>query len=568
VKKTNSLQRLILIVATTVGLPAGIARAQYTLTTLVSFNGTNGQYPEAGLTLSGNTLYGTTVNGGTGYDGQPKTGDGIVFSVPVTGGTPTVLVSFNGSNGANPVAGLIPSADGSTLYGTTFAGGAGWNPGSNDSGGGTVFSVPITGGTPTDLALLNFTTGIFPAAGLTLSGNTLYGTTTSGGGYMGGTVFSVPVTGGTPTVLASFNVLDEYQPMAGLTLSGDGNTLYGTTEEGGSHLSPGTVFSVPITGGTPTVLASLTPSTGSQPVGGLILSGDTLYGTTSFIGKVFSVPITGGTPTVLASLKGGSFAGLTLSGNTLYGTTSSGGAYGDGMVFSVPITGGTPTVLASFNGTNGEEPLAGLTLSGNTLYGATYEGGANGDGTVFALMLNAAWVSSSAPTAYGSPVGTLAISRVNGVYSIASADFTATSTGYLDVAGLDPTDTEVYALDIIDSVPANLASDLADAVSEIDAANYSGYSLTASTTDPTGEFGSGYNFYITVSGSTLETGSPYFGFDFTQLTGITDTLSVDAVAATGVPEPTTTSLLAASAGILLRRERRTTEIERSQSGSK
>ena len=36
---------------------------------------------------------------------------------PLSGGSPTVLASFNGSNGENPEAGLTLS--GNTLYGTT-----------------------------------------------------------------------------------------------------------------------------------------------------------------------------------------------------------------------------------------------------------------------------------------------------------------------------------------------------------------------------------------------------------------------------------------------------------------
>ena len=64
----------------------------------------------AGLTLSGNTLYGTTQYGGAN-------GDGTVFSVPLSGGSPTVLASFNGSNGNEPLGGLTLS--GNTLYGTT-----------------------------------------------------------------------------------------------------------------------------------------------------------------------------------------------------------------------------------------------------------------------------------------------------------------------------------------------------------------------------------------------------------------------------------------------------------------
>ena len=153
---------------------AGIGHAQ-TITTLASFNGANGESPVAGLTLSGSTLYGTTVDGGAN-------GYGEVFSVPVTGGTPTILASFNGRNGENPFADLTLSA--STLYGTTY-----------DGGYGTVFSLPVTGGTPTVLASFGDSNGCSPYAGLILSsdGTTLYGTTLGGGTYNAGTVFSLSI---------------------------------------------------------------------------------------------------------------------------------------------------------------------------------------------------------------------------------------------------------------------------------------------------------------------------------------------------------------------------------------
>ena len=108
-------------------------------------------------------------------------------------------------------------------------------------------------------------------------------------------------------------------------------------------------------------------------------------------GTVFSIPVNGGSPTVLASFNFSNGAnprgGLTLSGNTLYGTTEMGGnlsvngGNGDGTVFSVPLSGGSPMVLASFNGTDGSFPAAALTLSGGTLYGTTDQGGAGNDGT-------------------------------------------------------------------------------------------------------------------------------------------------------------------------------------------
>ena len=92
-----------------------------TLTTLASFDGTNGANPARDLTLVGSTLYGTTSYSGIGSNGTAFTGDGTVFSIPVTGGAATILASFNGADGAIPYSSMTLS--GSTFYGTTDAGG-------------------------------------------------------------------------------------------------------------------------------------------------------------------------------------------------------------------------------------------------------------------------------------------------------------------------------------------------------------------------------------------------------------------------------------------------------------
>ena len=131
------------------------AEAQ-TLTVLHSFNGAEGSYPIGDLTLSGSTLYGVT-QGDSGTHNY-----GTVFSIPVSGGTPTTLFTFNMSytgqspHGTNPVGGLTLS--GSTLYGMTEYGGT--NGGTN--GDGTIFSIPTSGGTPTTLFIFDGTHGRNP----------------------------------------------------------------------------------------------------------------------------------------------------------------------------------------------------------------------------------------------------------------------------------------------------------------------------------------------------------------------------------------------------------------------
>jgi uncharacterized repeat protein (TIGR03803 family) len=205
---------------------AGTASLQAQVTILANL--TNGANPLGGLTLSGSTLYGSTADGGTN-------GDGEVFSLPVGGGTPTVLANFSGLNGDGPQGELILS--GSTLYGTASSGGS-------TSGDGEVFSLPVGGGTPTVLSSFNGTNGENPYVGLTLSGSTLYGTAFGGGADGHGDVFSVPVGGGTLTDLADFNITNGANPESSLLLSADGSTLYGTTADGGTN-GNGVVFSVP-----------------------------------------------------------------------------------------------------------------------------------------------------------------------------------------------------------------------------------------------------------------------------------------------------------------------------------
>ncbi len=88
------------------------------VTLLGSFNrSTTGEAPEGGLTLVGSRLYGTTSEGGTNNDGT-------IFSVSLGGGDLSTVATFNGTNGASSFSTLTLSADGTTLYGATEEGGS------------------------------------------------------------------------------------------------------------------------------------------------------------------------------------------------------------------------------------------------------------------------------------------------------------------------------------------------------------------------------------------------------------------------------------------------------------
>jgi uncharacterized repeat protein (TIGR03803 family) len=156
------------------------------LTTLISFNNTNGANPIGGLIFGKDGfLYGTTGFGG------PNLGFGTVFKL-TTNGNLTTLYNFQGTNGQDPSFRLIFGNDG-RLYGTTSFGG---DPANSNSGigSGSVFGI-TTNGTFTTLFLFHGTNGSNPAASLTLGpdGN-LYGTTAQGGPGGGGTIFRVVLT--------------------------------------------------------------------------------------------------------------------------------------------------------------------------------------------------------------------------------------------------------------------------------------------------------------------------------------------------------------------------------------
>jgi uncharacterized repeat protein (TIGR03803 family) len=351
-RRTNKVFLLPVLVVGLRCVLAGQVSGQ-TLTTLHSFSGYLANAPLGGLVLSSNTLYGATP-------GQGRYG--IVFKVD-TGGTGfTVLHSFNYGDGEKPWGGLL--LWGTTLYGTTTSGGSG--------GLGTVFAVNTDGMGFTNLHSFSVTAcscctntdGAIPYAGLVLSGTTLYGTTSIGGAGGRGAIFAVSTDGTGFTNLYSFTAdSDGGNPVAGLILSG--NTLYGTAQNWGAS-------------GNGTVFALNTDGTGFR----------TLHTFTALSSDYANSD--GANPR----------SAMALSGDMLYGTTPNGGEAGNGTVFAINTDGTGFTTVHTFtaqtgwnfygdqvNG-DGAQPYAGLALSGGKLYGTTAWGGAFGGGAVFSLNTN------------------------------------------------------------------------------------------------------------------------------------------------------------------------------------
>ena len=247
--------------------------------------------------------------------------------------------------------------------------------------------------------------GSWPSPGVIVSGNTLYGTA---GETIFVSVFAVNTdgTGFTNLYTGGLGICTQCgDSLSGLILSGD--TLYGTAGQGWEDMGGGSssfeVFAVNTDG---TGFTNLYSFTGGSTSAGLILSGSTLYGTADYLGGtgvVFAVNTNGAGFTNLYSFTAtdpatgtnsdgaNPEAGLILSGNTLYGTAYSGGSSGNGTVFAVNTDGTGFTVLHTFTETSaytnsdGAYPFAGLISSGNTLYGTAQFGGSSGNGTVFAV---------------------------------------------------------------------------------------------------------------------------------------------------------------------------------------
>src|SRR5262249_13314700 len=244
------------------------------------------------------------------------------------------------------------------------------------------------------------TDGANPYDGLVLSGNTLYGTALNGGDGGEGTVFKLGIDGTGFDVLHSFMAFDGAGPNK-ICLSGD--AVYGTAGAGGASNNQGTVFKVNTDGTGFVTLHSFSGLDGANPYAGLTVSGTTLYGTaysggSSGNGTVFALNTDGANFRVLHSFTGGEggrspHTELVLSGDTLYGTTINGGSSGQGTVYALNTDGTGFTTLHSFsattNGTNsdGALPHHGPILSGGTLYGTASVGGTSGRGTVFSISL-------------------------------------------------------------------------------------------------------------------------------------------------------------------------------------
>jgi uncharacterized repeat protein (TIGR03803 family) len=137
------------------------------LTTLATFNGTNGYYPDSLIVDGSGDVFGTTEFGGTGYVASQTgtlTGDGVIFEIPAGSSTITDIALLSGGDGSAPTGLALDSAG--DLFGfahdSTYTG-----PG---TGAGTIFEIAAGGTTITTLATFDNANGVGPIGSPVLTG--------------------------------------------------------------------------------------------------------------------------------------------------------------------------------------------------------------------------------------------------------------------------------------------------------------------------------------------------------------------------------------------------------------
>ena len=167
-------------------------------------------------------------DGRGGYFGTTSgaaSGSGTVYRV-----SPSVitLFTFHGDAGGIDPNG-VTRGNGGVLFGTTSSGG--------NAGAGVLFKLTPNGTGYTEHILHNFTgakgDGRFPGGNVLVIGDTIYGTTTTGGSGPCGTIFKIAASGKKYSVIYSFQCASDGGSPYGDLLWSNG-AIYGVASAGGA----------------------------------------------------------------------------------------------------------------------------------------------------------------------------------------------------------------------------------------------------------------------------------------------------------------------------------------------
>jgi hypothetical protein len=302
-----------------------------------------------------------------------------IMSVPITGGTPTVVAS----NQDYPWAIAV---DDKNVYWTLT--------GSPDGGttSGAVRQAPIGGGT-----VITLSSTLENPGGIAVDSENVYFTT-----EVGGNIHKFPIGGGTGISLAESQASPAYIAVSG------GNVYW-------TNLGNGTVATVPASGTGPTTPTVLATDAANSNAEGIAVNGSTVFfSAANNPGYVWSVPTTGGTAKALFIVGQNTPWGVAVDSTNAYWVTNT----NPGGLYMVPLTGGTPTTLTSglenptavavdssgvyTAGQGGNVwrimPTSQVTFSGGQAYGAMNGSGFVEGGTAVAGNIGAPLTTFTSPT--------------------------------------------------------------------------------------------------------------------------------------------------------------------------
>ena len=332
-------------------------------------------------------LSGTTLFGTTNSGGENF--NGTIWSLDTNTNNFDNRHDFSSVSDGNAPQGKLAVA-GTTLYGAASNGGANFN--------GTIWSLDLNTNNFNNLHDFNAASdGNGALGGVILSGTTLYGAGVGGGANSNGTIWSFDTSTNTFNNLHDFSSsTDGSNPSGGIVLSG--TTLFGAASAGGANTS-GTIWSFDTSTSNFSNLHDFSAaSDGTNPLGGVALAGTTLFGTSNAggangVGTIWSLDT--GTNSFnnlhdfnFATDGDGPQGGVVVAGTTLFGTATDGGTFSSGTVWSLDVSTSNFNNLHNFiPASDGGRPRGAVTLAGNALFGTAYIGGANGDGTIWSFTV-------------------------------------------------------------------------------------------------------------------------------------------------------------------------------------
>jgi uncharacterized repeat protein (TIGR03803 family) len=339
-----------------------------------SFGSIDGLTPAGPLIQVGDFVYG--LNDG-GYSPSGSPGEfGSIFRMSPDGSDYTILHNFNKTDGEFPVANLVWT--GEYLVGTT------WRGGLNNSG--VLFRIRPDGSDFETLVQFDVAIAGNPSF-LTMVDDALYGFSREGGSGSG-TLFKVNPDG------SGFAVIHEFEwphrARSGPLLYSDGK-LFGI-----SDTDKGPLFSISLDGSGYTVLHTFYGTDGYFPTGQLVCDDVYVYGVTrnkspyweDRNGLIFRIGKDGSDFTVLHRFKnsgGGSpEGGLLLKGNTLWGTTGSFLSSDTNLVFKINKDGSDFEIIHTHSSTNTPMRSA-LSSTGNAIMGSKHASYNQNSGSFFRI---------------------------------------------------------------------------------------------------------------------------------------------------------------------------------------